>query len=218
MNHSTEEDYLKAIYALSKGKHVSTNDLAAELQVKASSITDMIKKLSDKKYVDYIKYQGVELTPSGKQIALKIMRKHRLWETFLVKNLHFGWDEVHEIAEQLEHIESEMLTDRLDDFLGNPQFDPHGDPIPNKEGIINDTRKRIPLQDVQISQKGIIVGVSDASSDFLKFLESENLVLGTQLEVIEKYSFDNSLKIRFYNKELNVSEKGTFNIIIELLN
>jgi DtxR family transcriptional regulator, Mn-dependent transcriptional regulator len=218
MNHSTEEDYLKAIYALSKGKPVSTNDLAAELQVKASSITDMIKKLSDKKYVDYIKYQGVELTPSGRQIALKIMRKHRLWETFLVKNLHFGWDEVHEIAEQLEHIESEMLTDRLDDFLGNPQFDPHGDPIPNKEGIINDTRKRIALQDVQISQKGIIVGVSDASSDFLKFLESENLVLGTQLEVIEKYSFDNSLKIRFYDKELNISEKGTFNIIIELLN
>lgn len=218
MNHSTEEDYLKAIYALSKGKPVSTNDLAAELQVKASSITDMIKKLSDKKYVDYIKYQGVELTSSGKQIALKIMRKHRLWETFLVKNLHFGWDEVHEIAEQLEHIESEMLTDRLDDFLGNPQFDPHGDPIPNKEGIINDTRKRIALQDVQINQKGIIVGVSDASSDFLKFLESENLVLGTQLEVIEKYSFDNSLKIRFYDKELNISEKGTFNIIIELLN
>lgn len=218
MNHSTEEDYLKAIYALSKGKPVSTNDLAAELQVKASSITDMIKKLSDKKYVDYIKYQGVELTSSGKQIALKIMRKHRLWETFLVKNLHFGWDEVHEIAEQLEHIESEMLTDRLDDFLGNPQFDPHGDPIPNKEGIINDTRKRIALQDVQITQKGIIVGVSDASSDFLKFLESENLVLGTQLEVIEKYSFDNSLKIRFYDKELNISEKGTFNIIIELLN
>jgi len=218
MNHSTEEDYLKAIYALSKGKPVSTNDLAAELQVKASSITDMIKKLSDKKYVDYIKYQGVELTFSGKQIALKIMRKHRLWETFLVKNLHFGWDEVHEIAEQLEHIESEMLTDRLDDFLGNPQFDPHGDPIPNKEGIINDTRKRIALQDVQINQKGIIVGVSDASSDFLKFLESENLVLGTQLEVIEKYSFDNSLKIRFNDKELNISEKGTFNIIIELLN
>jgi DtxR family Mn-dependent transcriptional regulator len=217
MNHSTEEDYLKAIYALSKGKPVSTNDLANELQVKASSITDMIKKLSDKKYVDYIKYQGVELTATGNQIALKIMRKHRLWETFLVKNLYFGWDEVHEIAEQLEHIESEMLTDRLDDFLGNPQFDPHGDPIPNKEGLIIDTRKRIALQDVQLSQKGIIVGVSDASSDFLKFLESEKLVLGTQLEVIEKYSFDNSVKIRFYEKELNISEKGTFNIIIELI-
>ncbi len=218
MNHSTEEDYLKAIYALSKGTPVSTNDLAAILQVKASSITDMIKKLSDKKYVDYIKYQGVELTTVGKKIALKIMRKHRLWETFLVKKLHFGWDEVHEIAEQLEHIESEMLTDRLDDFLGNPPFDPHGDPIPNKEGIITDTRKRIALQDVQLFQKGIIVGVSDASSDFLKFLESENLVLGTQLEVIEKYSFDNSLKIRFYDKELNISEKGTFNIIIEIVN
>ncbi len=217
MNHSTEEDYLKAIYALSKGKPVSTNDLANELQVKASSITDMIKKLSDKKYVDYIKYQGVELTATGNQIALKIMRKHRLWETFLVKHLYFGWDEVHEIAEQLEHIESEMLTDRLDDFLGNPQFDPHGDPIPNKEGLIIDTRKRIALQDVQLSQKGIIVGVSDASSDFLKFLESEKLVLGTQLEVIEKYSFDNSVKIRFYEKELNISEKGTFNIIIELI-
>lgn len=217
MNHSTEEDYLKAIYALSKGKPVSTNDLANELQVKASSITDMIKKLSDKKYVDYIKYQGVELTATGNQIALKIMRKHRLWETFLVKHLYFGWDEVHEIAEQLEHIESEMLTDRLDDFLGNPQFDPHGDPIPNKEGLIIDTRKRIALQDVQLAQKGIIVGVSDASSDFLKFLESEKLVLGTQLEVIEKYSFDNSVKIRFYEKELNISEKGTFNIIIELI-
>lgn len=218
MNHSTEEDYLKAIYSLSKGQPVSTNDLANELKVKASSITDMIKKLSDKKYVDYIKYQGVELTEIGKKIALKIMRKHRLWETFLVKNLHFGWDEVHEIAEQLEHIESEKLTDRLDDFLGNPLFDPHGDPIPNKEGIINDTRKRIALQDVQLSQKGLIVGVSDASSDFLKFLESENLVLGTQLEVIERYSFDNSLKIKFNDKELNISEKGTFNIIIELLN
>lgn len=217
MTHSTEEDYLKAIYALSKGKPVSTNDLATELQVKPSSITDMIKKLSEKKYIDYVKYQGVQLTVEGSKIALRIIRKHRLWETFLVKNLHFGWDEVHEIAEQLEHIDSEKLTDRLDDYLGNPSFDPHGDPIPNKKGEIADLRKRITLHDVALLQKGIIVGVSDASSDFLKFLESENLVLGTPLEVVERYSFDNSVKILFHSKELNISEKGTYNIIIELI-
>ena len=217
MRTTSEEDYLKAIYSLSsKEKGVNTNALANHLKMKASSITDMLKKLADKGWVNYEKYKGVSLKKEGETIALNIIRKHRIWETFLVNKLDFGWDEVHDIAEQLEHIKSNDLINRLDDFLDNPKFDPHGDPIPNKNHKINDPRQSSYLFDLTPNTKAIIIGVKDSSASLLQYLEKENMVLGTTLTLIETYTFDNSLKIMIDKKELNISERVAQNIIVQL--
>ena len=171
MNSFTEENYLKAIFKLSMGsnKEVSTNAIAEQLDTKASSVTDMIKKLSDKKLVKYVKYKGVSLNEKGEEIAVSIIRNHRLWEVFLVEKLDFKWDEVHEFAEELEHIKSDKLTERLDTFLGFPKYDPHGDPIPDKDGNIN-RHKDITIANLKINDKGVIVGVKEHSKGYLKYL------------------------------------------------
>ena len=193
MNSFTEENYLKAIFKISKGKtEVSTNAVAAEMDTKASSVTDMLKKLADKKLVNYAPYKGVNLTETGKQIAISIVRKHRLWEVFLVDKLNFKWDEVHDIAEQLEHIQSNELVERLDHFLENPKYDPHGDPIPDKDGNIA-RHKELTLADLNIGEKGVIVGVKEHSKSFLNYLDQLNLVLGTEIAVTDKIEFDNYL-------------------------
>ncbi len=218
MGTKSEEDQIKAIYYLSErnnGEAISTNALAEHLQIKAASVSDMLKKLSQKGWVDYVKYNGSTLTKGGRKLALSIIRKHRLWETFLVKNLHFNWDEVHDIAEQLEHIKSEQLIDKLAAFLGNPEYDPHGDPIPTKEGIINDQRKSILLAELKQNEEGIIVGVNDSSSALLQYLSNEKLVLGTHLKIIEIFDFDNSFKIESNGRTLNLSEQITQNIFIQ---
>jgi len=216
MRTSSEEDYLKAIYALSyNNKGASTNALANHLKMKASSITDMLKKLSDKGWVNYEKYKGASLNIDGKIIALSIVRKHRLWETFLVNKLNFKWDEVHEIAEQLEHIKSNELVDRLDDFLGNPKFDPHGDPIPNKNHEITDSRKRSYLSEVEINRDVIIIGVKDSSAQLLQHLEKENMILGKNIIVLEIHDFDKSLRISINGKELNISERVAQNVLVQ---
>ena len=216
MRTSSEEDYLKAIYALSINKSgASTNALANHLNMKASSITDMLKKLSDKGWVNYEKYKGASLNLNGKIIALSIVRKHRLWETFLVNKLNFKWDEVHEIAEQLEHIKSNELVDRLDDFLGNPKFDPHGDPIPNKNHEITDSRKRSYLSEVEINKDVIIIGVKDSSAQLLQYLEKENMILGKNIIVLEIHDFDKSLRISINGKELNISERVAQNVLVQ---
>ena len=216
MRTSSEEDYLKAIYALSiNDKGASTNALANHLTMKASSITDMLKKLSDKGWVNYEKYKGASLNLNGKIIALSIVRKHRLWETFLVNKLNFKWDEVHEIAEQLEHIKSNELVDRLDDFLGNPKFDPHGDPIPNKDHEITDSRKRSYLSEVEINKEVIIIGVKDSSAQLLQYLEKENMILGKNIIVLEIHDFDKSLRISINGKELNISERVAQNVLVQ---
>ena len=216
MRTSSEEDYLKAIYALSyNNKGASTNALANHLNMKASSITDMLKKLSDKGWVNYEKYKGASLNVDGKIIALSIVRKHRLWETFLVNKLNFKWDEVHEIAEQLEHIKSNELVDRLDDFLGNPKFDPHGDPIPNKNHEITDSRKRSYLSEVEINRDVIIIGVKDSSAQLLQYLEKENMILGKNIIVLEIHDFDKSLRISINGKELNISERVAQNVLVQ---
>ncbi len=216
MRTSSEEDYLKAIYALSyNNKGASTNALANHLNMKASSITDMLKKLSDKGWVNYEKYKGASLNVDGKIIALSIVRKHRLWETFLVNKLNFKWDEVHEIAEQLEHIKSNELVDRLDDFLGNPKFDPHGDPIPNKDNQITDSRKRSYLSEVEINKDVIIIGVKDSSAQLLQYLERENMILGKNITVLEIHDFDKSLRISINSKELNISERVAQNVLVQ---
>ena len=216
MRTSSEEDYLKAIYALSYNNNgASTNALANHLNMKASSITDMLKKLSDKGWVNYEKYKGATLNMDGKIIALSIVRKHRLWETFLVNKLNFKWDEVHEIAEQLEHIKSNELVDRLDDFLGNPKFDPHGDPIPNKDHEITDSRKRSYLSEVEVNRDVIIIGVKDSSAQLLQYLEKENMILGKNIIVLEIHDFDKSLRISINGKELNISERVAQNVLVQ---
>lgn len=214
MHTLSEENYLKAIYAETlKAEYASTNHIAAQMETKASSATDMIKKLAEKQLIEYKKYKGCRLTKAGKTIALKIIRKHRLWETFLVEKLGFTWDKIHDIAEQLEHIQSPELTDKLDAFLGNPKYDPHGDPIPQKDGSVH-RRKRVLLSEASANQQYVVVGVSDSSSDFLKYLNDLKLGLGTEVFLKEKYQFDNSMAIQIGNTVLQLSEKACNNIFV----
>ncbi|OUD45883.1 metal-dependent transcriptional regulator, partial [Flavobacterium psychrophilum] len=199
----SEENYLKTIYHLTtiSDSEVSTNAIAEKMETKASSVTDMLKKLSEKDLINYKKYQGVSLTETGSLSAKMIVRKHRLWEVFLVEKLDFPWDEVHDIAEQLEHIKSEKLINKLDDFLGNPTEDPHGDPIPNANGQIISIEKQL-LSELNEKQIGICVGVKDTSSEFLKYLDKQEIALGSKIEIIVKEEFDLSLKIKVDAREL----------------
>lgn len=213
----SEENYLKAIYHLTAvtDTEVSTNAIAETMETKASSVTDMLKKLAEKDLVNYIKYQGVSLTDKGKLTAKMIVRKHRLWEVFLVDKLNFAWDEVHDIAEQLEHIKSEQLINKLDDFLGNPTEDPHGDPIPNAKGQMVAIEKHL-LSELAENQIGICVGVKDSSAEFLKYLDKQEIALGSKIEIIFKESFDLSTKIKVNGKELTISNKIANNLYVKV--
>jgi len=213
----SEENYLKTIYHLTiiSDAEVSTNSIAEMMETKASSVTDMLKKLSEKNLVNYIKYQGVSLTEKGNLTAKMIVRKHRLWEVFLVEKLNFSWDEVHDIAEQLEHIKSEELINKLDDFLGNPTEDPHGDPIPDAQGRMVKTDKQL-LSDLAVNQTGICVGVKDSSADFLKYLDKQEIALGSKIEIISKETFDLSIKIKVDAKELAISHKIATNLFVKV--
>jgi DtxR family Mn-dependent transcriptional regulator len=212
----SEENYLKAIYHLESDskKGISTNAIAKSLETKASSVTDMIKKLSEKKVVLYKKYQGVTLTVFGKKTAANIVRKHRLWEVFLVEKLNFSWDEVHEVAEQLEHIKSQKLIQQLDSFLGFPTHDPHGDPIPDEEGNLKTIEKSL-LSTLAKNESGICVGVIDSSSEFLQFLDKKGITLGKQITVLEKEDFDDSVSIMIDNKKLSISQKIATNLFVK---
>jgi DtxR family transcriptional regulator, Mn-dependent transcriptional regulator len=214
----SEENYLKAIYHLSslEASEVSTNAIAEKMDTKASSVTDMLKKLAEKDLVLYKKYQGVCLTAEGKLRAMMIVRKHRLWEVFLVEKLAFSWDEVHDIAEELEHIKSEQLINRLDDFLGNPTEDPHGDPIPDGKGQIVKVDKVL-LSDLKENQSGICVGVKDSSSEFLKYLDRQQIALGSKIKVVGKEAFDLSITILIDEKEKVISNKIAANLYIKLV-
>ncbi len=213
----SEENYLKTIYHLTiiSDSEISTNAIAEKMETKASSVTDMLKKLAEKDLVNYKKYQGVSLTEQGKIAAKMIVRKHRLWEVFLVDKLDFSWDEVHDIAEQLEHIKSEKLINKLDDFLGNPTEDPHGDPIPDANGQIVKIEKQL-LSELHENQAGICVGVKDTSSEFLKYLDKQGIALGSKIEIIGKETFDLSLKIKVDNKDLTISNKIASNLFVKL--
>ena len=215
MNSQSEEDYLKAIYHLEMDyDSISTNYVADYLNMKPSGVTDMLKKLADKKYINYQKYKGSSLTKKGKLIALSIIRKHRLWETFLVDKLGFGWDQVHLIAEQLEHIKSEELIENLDDFLGNPKYDPHGDPIPNKEGKIEKMNQKL-LVELKIQQEGIITGVKKGTASLLSYLDKEKIKLGDSIKVIEVLEFDGTFIVEINNRKLTFSEKICQNLLLE---
>jgi DtxR family Mn-dependent transcriptional regulator len=214
----TEENYLKAIYHLSQKQDsgISTNAIAQKIEAKASSVTDMLKKLADKKLISYIKYKGVSLTEKGRLAAVDIIRKHRLWEVFLVDNLNFSWDEVHDVAEQLEHIKSSKLVNELEAFLGFPTHDPHGDPIPDKDGQIQRTNK-IVLSQTTLNKRYKCVGVLDSSSEFLKYLDKHNIGIGTEILVLDREEFDQSLTIQIQEKTMVMSKAITSNIYVKQL-
>lgn len=211
-----EENYLKAIFHLEgkQSKEVSTNAIAEAMETKPSSATDMVQKLAEKKVVSYKKYKGTQLTPEGKKVAANVIRKHRLWEVFLVEKLHFHWDEVHDIAEQLEHIQSEELIERLNKFLGNPDFDPHGDPIPDKHGNIKKTEKKL-LSELQKKQQGVCVGVKESSPEYLQYLDKKNISIGTKINVLGKEFFDGSMVIQVGKDQFFISKKIAENLYVQ---
>ncbi|ASO05071.1 DtxR family iron (metal) dependent repressor [Arenibacter algicola] len=212
----SEENYIKTIFHLGrKGtQEVATNAIAELMETKPSSVTDMIKRLSEKDLVNYKRYQGVSLTALGNKTALGIIRKHRLWEVFLVEKLDFSWDEVHEVAEQLEHIKSDKLIDSLDRLLAFPKFDPHGDPIPDKNGGFKE-RDRELLSEVPINTGGVCVGVKDSSATFLKFLDKNGIALGNQIKVMEIEEFDGSLNIEIDGRKMQISHVIASNLYIK---
>ena len=192
----TEENYLKSIYHLSESgsTDVSTNAIAEDLSTKPASVSDMMRKLSEKGVIKYEKYKGVQISAKGEKVALSVIRKHRLWEVFLLEKLGFKWDEVHDIAEQLEHIKSPLLIKKLDEFLGFPSVDPHGDPIPNESGEIKIMPQQ-PLSDMKVGENGIVVNVPDSNPALLRHLDQIKMKLGSRLNIIEKVEFDGSLLI-----------------------
>jgi DtxR family Mn-dependent transcriptional regulator len=214
MHSFTEENYLKSIYhLLIHAGSATTNDIAAAMGTRAASVTDMLKKLADKKLINYVRYQGVNLTPHGTQTALAIIRKHRLWEYFLVEKLKFKWDEVHDMAEELEHISSTKLIDRLDEFMGCPQFDPHGDPIPDAQGNLNSLQVQ-PASCLGKGQGGTIAGVADHSASFLQYLEKIQLTIGQAITVTEITDYDLSVCLHNTKTEFNISREVAKNLLI----
>lgn len=210
----TEENYLKIIYHLaSKNQMVQTNAIAAQMQTKPASVTDMLKKLADKALINYVKYQGVSLTDKGEKAALGIIRKHRLWEVFLVNKLHFKWDEVHEVAEELEHIQSAYLIEKLDAFLGYPKYDPHGDPIPDHDGQLS-AAPFAKLAELGVGERKTITGVNQHSSAFLQHLDHLGLTLGKQIVINNVIEFDGSMVLVVNQKEINISKEVAQHILV----
>lgn len=201
----TEENYLKVIYKYSEGgEMVSTNTIAKDLRTTPASVTDMLKRLSDKEMVEYTPYKGVRLMAAGEKVALGIIRKHRLWELFLVKVLNFSWDNVHDTAEQLEHVDSPELVDKLDEFLNFPKFDPHGDPIPSKDGVMA-ARNTVPLTDCPIGPTLNMAGVLQHAPDFLQYLDRLGMNIGAEITILERISFDQSLLLKVGGREVVLS-------------
>lgn len=213
-----EENHLKAIFKIGEkdGKPALTNAIAALMQTSAASVTDMLKRLADKGLITYEKYRGVQLTEEGNRLATALIRKHRLWEVFLTEKLGFSWDEVHELAEQLEHVQGNDLVSRLDAFLGHPKFDPHGDPIPDAEGRWT-FRKQAPLATLQPGDRGVVTGVDEHSATFLQYLDQIGIALGTSLELLERFPYDQSVRVRMSDgHELVLSDKVTQNLFVKI--
>lgn len=223
MNTRAEENYLKAIFKLSElarprsereTASIPTNAIAVEMGTSAASVTDMIQRLSEKGLVHYEKYRGVLLTDTGRQLATQLVRRHRLWEVFLVDKLGFTWHEVHDLAEELEHVGSEDLTDRLDAFLGHPRFDPHGDPIPNAEGRFT-LRQQIPLTDLTPHTPAVVVGVREHSISFLTHLDDIGVALHKEIKVHERFNYDDSVRVDIAGVQHTISGKVARNILVK---
>lgn len=213
---ASKENHLKAIFHLQHEQGiVTTNALAAALQTRAASVTDMLKKLKEQKLLIYERYKGFRLNNEGKKAAIQVIRKHRLWEYFLVKKLQFGWDEVHEIAEELEHISSKKLVDRLDAFLGFPDTDPHGDPIPDSQGRFLQ-RRQISLSELPLNKVVQVSAIASQTTEMLELLQHKNIRLGTRLEVRKKFPFDNSLEIKIRNRPpVTLSAQVAKNVMVK---
>ena len=213
-----EENYLKTIFSLEQdaSEGVSTSAIADYLDTRAASVSDMLQKLAKKGLIEYKKYYGALLTDEGRKHAILVIRRHRLWETFLVDKLYFGWEEVHEVAEQLEHIKSEKLINALDKMLGYPKVDPHGDPIPDAEGKWNKIDKRL-LSNCEEGCLVTVVGVKDTATDFLKILDRKQINLGTIFTILNKEEYDGSLKVQLKDTELSLSKKMASNIYVKVM-
>ena len=211
----SEENYLKAIYKLLENgdKKITTNAIAARIEATPASVTDMLKKLSQKKLINYEKYQGVSLTPKGSKVAIEVIRKHRLWEFFLVNKLGYKWDEVHDLAEQLEHIKSDDLIDKLDEFLNFPKHDPHGDPIPDRNGAFKRSNK-IQLSDVKENSQVVITGVIDHQPSFLQYLDKNQLSMGKKINVKQIAPYDKSMEIIVNKVRKHISHDVAKNILV----
>ena len=217
---TSEENYLKTIYNLSEsGKNqVSTNSVSKFLKTKPSSVTDMIKKLSAKKLLYHKKYKGTNISSNGKKLAIQIIRKHRLWEVFLFEKLDFKWDEVHKIAEELEHITNEKLIDKLDKYLKYPKIDPHGDPIPNKDGKI-DIKPKIKLSNLLINNKCNVSKVNDENGNLLEYLNKIKIHIGSKIKVLDIIEFDKSIEIEIDSKnKVFISNRVAKNILVTKIN
>lgn len=216
----TEENYIKAIFKLSENspQSISTNAISSEINTKAASVTDMLQKLAEKKLLSYKKYKGVKLTSKGMDVAVSLVRRHRLWEVFLVEKLNFNWDQVHVIAEELEHVSSELLTTRLDEFLDYPRYDPHGDPIPDKDGNIPYFEER-KLSELKKGDKGIIVNVNEQSPEFLQYLDKLKIAIQSRVEVLEANEYDGSRQLKVNNTDMIfTSQKVCKNLIVKKIN
>jgi len=215
LNFSTsEENYLKTIFHLqTKDDNVTTNELAEKLHTKPASITDMMKKLKTRKLVNYQPYQGFRLTPEGKKVALSIIRRHRLWEYFLAEKLKFNWNEVHEVAEQLEHVSNKKLIDKLDEYLAFPKFDPHGDPIPDTNGKM-ETGTQINLSELPVNKPAKVCFIANQSELLLEHLNEKKINIGASIVIKRKFSFDDSLEIKSDNKLLTISDQLAKNILV----
>ena len=216
----TEENYLKAIFQLQEDEKskISTNSIAERLSTTPATVSDMLQKLSAKKMVNYLKYYGVSLTAAGKKKAINVVRKHRLWELFLYEKLGFNWDEVHEVAEQMEHIQSDILVQKLYDFLDKPKTDPHGDPIPDENGVFPDL-KTVPLAVVDPNKEAVVIGVSDHRPDFLQYLQKIGVKIGKKLNIIEVISFDKSMDISIEGsrKSIHISHDAAKSIMVNFV-
>ncbi len=215
----TEENYLKAIFKLTEEAEkpsATTNALATEMNIAAASVTDMLRRLSEKELIHYEKYKGVRLEASGRKIATMLVRKHRLWEYFLVEKLKFEWDEVHEIAEELEHVRSDELVNRLDEYLGKPNFDPHGDPIPRADGTIP-VRQLTPLSSLKAGQHGVLTGLQNHPDSLMRYLRKVNIGIGTKIQVLELHDFDESVSVKIDDeKEMELSEKVSKSLLLKI--
>jgi len=218
LNYSTsEENYIKAIYHLKGARNtVTTNELAEKLNTKPASVTDMMKKLKAKKLLHYQPYQGFRLSTEGKKVALDIIRRHRLWEYFLAEKLKFKWDEVHVVAEDLEHVSSKKLIDKLDEYLGYPKFDPHGDPIPDSLGKM-EYSQQLTLSELPLNKPAEVCRVINQSEEMLELLQHKRISIGTKLEVKRKFNFDHSIEIKLRQQPaFSISDELAKNIFVTL--
>lgn len=215
MQTASKEDYLRIIYKnLEDGLMMNPTIIAEQLKISNAAVTEMLRKLSNEKYISYVPYKGIQLLQKGKTEAIKLVRRHRIWETFLYEVLKMPWYEIDEEAENLEHSSSDELIDRLDEFMNYPLFDPHGHPIPRKNGVIPKQKKLIKLSDLKINQNGLVQKVNDHSSELLRYLFEIGLIIGKKVKVIDKRSFDNSILLEIENKQHMLSEKIAQNIFV----